>query len=93
MMGAIEDEKLTTTYVEVLRLHYAYTLKHWYDRFMANHDKAVALYGERFCRMWRYYLVAAETSFRIGTQNVFQVQLSHRQEAVPLTRDYLYAQN
>ncbi|MGR3662889.1 MAG: class I SAM-dependent methyltransferase [Paracoccaceae bacterium] len=91
MMAAIEDEKLITTDVEIWRLHYAYTLRHWHDRFVANRDKAVALYDERFYRMWRYYLVAAEMSFRLGIQDVFQVQLVHRQEAVPLTRDYLYS--
>jgi cyclopropane-fatty-acyl-phospholipid synthase len=89
-MAAIEDEGLTTTDIEVWRLHYAYTLKHWYDRFQANREKAAALYDERFCRMWTYYLVAAEMSFRLGIQNVLQFQLTHDQEAVPLTRDYLY---
>lgn len=89
---AIERERLTTTDVEVWRLHYAETLRHWHERFMANRAKAVALYDERFCRMWRYYLIAAEMSFRLGHQNVFQFQLARRQDAVPLTRDYLYAE-
>jgi cyclopropane-fatty-acyl-phospholipid synthase len=57
---------------------------------VANIDKAAALYDERFCRMWKYYLVACEQTFRHGRQCVFQVQLAHRQDAVPLTRDYLY---
>ncbi len=90
MTAAIEKERLYYTDVEVWRLHYAETLRHWYDRFMANQDKARALYDDRFCRMWRYYLVAAEMTFRHGNQAVFQVQLVHDQTAVPLTRDYLY---
>jgi len=89
-MAAVEKEDLFATDVEVWRLHYAETLKHWYDRFMANIDKARALYDERFCRMWRYYLVASELTFRLNSQEVFQFQLAHRQDAVPLTRDYLY---
>ena len=90
MVSAVEKEGLWTTDLEVWRLHYAQTLMHWHARFVANIDKARALYDERFCRMWRYYLVASELSFRYGRQCVFQVQLAHRQEAVPLTRDYLY---
>ena len=90
MARAIEDERLYTTDIEVWRLHYAETLKHWFDRFVANEDKARALYDERFCRMWRYYLVACEMTFRHSRQAVFQVQLTHDQRAVPLTRDYLY---
>jgi len=89
-MTAVEREDLFTTDIEVWRLHYAETLKHWYDRFMAQQDKARALYDDRFCRMWRYYLVASELTFRLNRQVVFQVQLARKQEAVPLTRDYLY---
>ncbi|MCZ0813131.1 MAG: class I SAM-dependent methyltransferase [Pseudomonadota bacterium] len=87
---SIEKQDLFTTDIEIWRLHYAMTLKHWYDRFMANIDKARALYDERFCRMWRYYLVACELTFRLNRQVVFQFQLSPKQEAVPLTREYLY---
>ncbi|MDU8943005.1 cyclopropane-fatty-acyl-phospholipid synthase family protein [Rhodophyticola sp. MJ-SS7] len=90
MMAAVEHEGLYQTDIEIWRLHYAETLKHWYERFEANEAKARKIYDERFCRMWRYYLVACEMTFRHGRQAVFQVQLAHRQEAVPLTRDYLY---
>ncbi len=90
MVAGLEKERLYYTDVEIWRLHYAETLRHWYDRFMAHEDKARALYDARFCRMWRYYLVAAEMTFRYGRQAVFQVQLAHDQTAVPLTRDYLY---
>ena len=90
MAAAIERQPLYMTDIEVWRLHYAETLRHWHDRFVGNIDKARALYDDRFCRMWRYYLVAAEMTFRHNRQCVFQVQLAHRQDAVPLTRDYLH---
>lgn len=86
----IEQSGLHMTDLEVWRLHYAETLKHWSDRFIAREDEARALYDDRFCRMWRYYLKAAEHTFRSGKQCVFHMQLSHKQDAVPLTRDYLY---
>jgi cyclopropane-fatty-acyl-phospholipid synthase len=90
-LAAIEKEGLTSTDIEVWRLHYAMTLHHWYDRFTAHLDAARAIYDERFCRMWRYYLAACEVAFREGGQMVFQFQLARDQAAVPLTRDYLYA--
>ena len=91
VLGAIEREGLWITDVEVWRLHYAQTLRHWHDRFRANEDRARALFDARFCRMWRYYLVGCEQTFRFNTQCVFQFQLAREQEAVPLTRDYLHA--
>ncbi len=89
-MAAVEKERLWTTDVEVWRLHYAETLRHWYDRFMSNVDRVREIYDDRFCRMWRFYLVASEMGFRGGHQGVFQFQLARNQQAVPLTRDYLY---
>ncbi|MFN6979101.1 MAG: class I SAM-dependent methyltransferase, partial [Gemmobacter sp.] len=86
----IEASGLWMTDIEVWRLHYAETLRAWQERFEANIDAVRALYDERFCRMWRFYLVASEMSFRAGRQCVFHLQLAHRQDAVPLTRDYLY---
>jgi cyclopropane-fatty-acyl-phospholipid synthase len=90
VMTAVEKEDLYADDIEIWRLHYAETLRHWHDRFVAREDEARALYDERFCRMWRYYLVASELTFRLNRQVVFQLQLSRTQEAVPLTRDYLY---
>ena len=90
-MEAVETSGLWTADVEVWRLHYAETLKHWHDRFVANEERARELYDERFCRMWRYYLIASELTFRLHRQVVFQLQLSRKVDAVPLTRDYLYA--
>jgi len=89
-MTAIEKQDLWATDVEVWRLHYAETLKDWQTRFTANRDKAVQLYDERFFRMWRFYLAAAELTFRLNRQCVFQFQLARSQTAVPLTREYLY---
>ncbi len=87
--ASVEKAGLWTTDVEVLRLHYAETIRHWRRRFQANRDKAAALQDERFCRMWEYYLASAEVGFRYLRNTVFQIQLSKRQDAVPLTRDYL----
>ena len=88
--AAVEREDFYITDVEVWRLHYAETLRHWYERFMANIDRARAIYDERFCRMWRYYLAASEMSFRANRHVVFQLQMSRRLETLPLTLDYLY---
>lgn len=86
----IEAHGLYITDIEVLRLHYAETLKAWRERFLANADKAAALYDERFVRMWDFYLATSELSFRYGDHVVYQLQLARRQDAVPLTRAYLY---
>jgi cyclopropane-fatty-acyl-phospholipid synthase len=86
----LERVGLYPTDIEIWRLHYAETLRHWRLRFEANLDRVRALYDERFCRMWRYYLAASEMTFRHNGQCVFQFQLAHDQTAVPLTRDYLY---
>ena len=91
VMPTIQSCNLWTTDIEVWRLHYGETLRHWRQRFEANLDQAASLYDARFCRMWRYYLAASEMTFRHHRQVVFQIQLAHRQDAVPLTRDYLYA--
>ena len=69
------------TDIEILRLHYAETLKLWRERFMANRESAKAIYDERFCRMWEFYLAASEAAFRWQDLMVFQIQLAHRQEA------------
>jgi cyclopropane-fatty-acyl-phospholipid synthase len=86
---AIQDSGLWTTDVEVWRLHYAETLRHWRMRFEAHLPEVTALYDERFCRMWRYYLVASEMTFRHYRQCVFQIQLSRQVDALPITRNYM----
>ncbi len=90
VMPAIEQNRLLVTDIEVLRLHYAETLRLWHERFMANRDKVVALYDERFCRMWELYLKGCEIAFRTQDLMVFQIQLAKAKDSVPLTRDYIY---
>ncbi len=89
VLAAVEHSGLYVTDIEVWRLHYADTLKAWRKRFEASLDRVRAIYDERFCRMWRFYLVASELAFRHDNQVVFQIQLARKQDAVPLTRDYL----
>lgn len=89
IVPAIERAGLHITDIEVLRLHYAETLKAWRQRFMANRDRVAAIYDERFCRMWEFYLAACEAAFRHAGLIVFQIQLSKRIDSVPLTRDYI----
>ncbi len=91
IVRSIERAGLWITDIEVLRLHYADTLRHWRSRFMAKRAEAVELYDERFARMWEYYLAASEVSFRYLRNVVYQIQLTKRQDAVPLTRNYLAA--
>ncbi len=93
IVSITEKSQLIATDVEILRLHYARTIRHWRQRFDANREKVAALYDERFCRMWEYYLAASEMSFRHLGSVVFQIQLTRRQDAVPLTRDYLFGQD
>ncbi len=89
IMTAIEKEKLWVTDIEVLRLHYARTLHAWYERFMTNRDEIRALYDERFCRMWEFYLTGCELAFRRLDQVVFQIQITRSRDTVPLTRNYI----
>ncbi len=88
-LTAIEKSGLWVTDIEILRLHYAETLKAWSRRFQTNRQKIAVLMGERFCRMWEYYLACSEASFRFGDHFVFQIQVAKKRDAVPLTRDYI----
>jgi cyclopropane-fatty-acyl-phospholipid synthase len=89
ILPAIENAGLFVTDIEVLRLHYAETLKIWRERFLARREEAKAIYGERFCRMWEFYLAGTECSFRCEGLVVFQIQLAKKLGAVPITRDYI----
>jgi cyclopropane-fatty-acyl-phospholipid synthase len=91
VVPAIESAGLIVTDVEILRLHYAETLKAWRERFVAHWDEAVALKGEEFCRMWEFYLAGSEAAFRHQGLVVFQIQLAKRIDALPITRDYMMA--
>ncbi len=86
---AIERAGLLVADVEILRLHYAETLKAWRERFLARRDDAVRLYDERFVRMWEFYLGSSEMAFRKQNLMNFQIQITKRQDVVPLTRDYI----
>jgi cyclopropane-fatty-acyl-phospholipid synthase len=89
VIPAIERTNLVVTDVEILRLHYAETLKAWRTRFLAHREEVLALYDERFCKMWEFYLASSEMAFRHRHLMVFHIQMAHRQEAVPLTRGYI----
>lgn len=89
---AVEANGLWVTDLEFLRLHYATTLRCWADRFEAARPQVVAMYDERFARMWEFYLISAEMMFRTGSQEVFHMQLARTRDAAPLTRDYIVAE-
>ena len=89
VFAAVEPASLWVTDLEFLRVHYAKTLQHWQRRFEANRDKIAAMYDERFCRMWEFYLLSAEMMFLTGSQLVFQMQLARKRDAVPIVRDYI----
>ena len=89
VLPSIERCGLWATDIEILRLHYAETLRHWHTRFQAHRAEIAALYDERFCRMWEFYLKGAEMDFRYLGTMVFQIQLTRSIDAVPLTRDYM----
>ena len=89
VLPAIERAGLWVTDIEILRLHYARTLRLWRQRFEANRARIEAMYDARFGRMWEFYLVGSELAFRHGGHMVFQIQLARRQDVVPLTRNYM----
>jgi cyclopropane-fatty-acyl-phospholipid synthase len=91
MVAASEQVKLIAADVEMLRLHYAYTLEHWYDRVQAHKAEIVALYDERFFRMWEFYLAYTIVGFRHGGMINYQIQYIRDRRALPITRDYMTA--
>ncbi len=86
----LERERFYITDVEILRLHYAETLREWSKLFADHRDQAREIYDERFCRMWEFYLAASEASFRHAGLNNFQIQFCKNQEILPLTRNYIH---
>ena len=88
---ASEHYRLIATDIEMLRLHYAFTLREWYKRTVRNRDKIVALYDERFYRMWIFYLAGATAAFENGGMCNYQIQFSRSRGTLPLTRDYIAA--
>ncbi len=89
VFAATERQALWVADMEVLRLHYHHTLRHWRARFAANRTRAAELYDERFCRMWEYYLAAVDVGFLNGSNMVFQIAVSARIDAVPIVRDFM----
>jgi cyclopropane-fatty-acyl-phospholipid synthase len=89
VLPAIEKAGLLVTDIEILRLHYAETLRNWRERFLAHREAVERLYDQRFVRMWEFYLAAAEMAFRAQAMMVVQMQLTKRQGVVPMTRDYI----
>jgi cyclopropane-fatty-acyl-phospholipid synthase len=92
VLPAIEKSGFLVTDVEILRLHYADTLKAWRERFLAHRAEVTKLYDDRFLRMWEFYLACSEMAFREQAMMVFQIQLTKRQDTVPMTRDYIVAE-
>jgi cyclopropane-fatty-acyl-phospholipid synthase len=88
-LPAIERSGLLVTDIEILRLHYAETLRNWRERFLAHREEVERLYDARFVRMWEFYLASSEMTFREQGMMVFQIQLTKRQDVVPITRDYI----
>jgi cyclopropane-fatty-acyl-phospholipid synthase len=92
VLPRIEKSGLLVTDIEILRLHYAETLKAWRERFLAHRDEVEKIYDQRFVRMWEFYLASSEMSFREQNLMVFQIQLTKRQGVTPMTRDYIMAE-
>ena len=90
VLNAVEASGLVLSDLEVWRRHYALTLREWNRRFQAGRDALRRSKGERFCRMWEFYLVACATAFEVSDLVVFQMQIATRNDVAPLTRDYLY---
>ena len=86
----IEKSGLVISDIEVLRMHYAYTLRHWKKRFLGEKDRVLQMFDEKFFRMWEFYLTSCEMSFKWGDQVVYQLQLTKSMHIAPNTRDYIY---
>ena len=86
----IEKSGLIVSDIEVLRMHYAHTLRNWKERFLSKKDTVLDMFDEKFFRMWEFYLASCEMAFKWGDQVVFQLQLAKDNSSVPNTRDYIY---
>jgi len=89
VLPAVEKAGLLVRDIEILPMHYAHTLRHWRQRFVARKDDAVALYDERFFRMWEFYLAGSEMAFTHENFHIFQLQLAKRGDVVPDNRNYI----
>jgi len=86
----IENSGLLISDIEVLRMHYAHTLRNWKERFLSKKSEVLEMFDERFFRMWEFYLAGCEMAFKWGDQVVFQFQLTKKNNTTPSTRDYIY---
>ena len=86
----IEKSGLLVSDIEVLKLHYSYTLRHWKENCIKNKEKIIKMFDEKFFRMWEFYLVSCESAFKWGPQVVYQLQLTKNYASTPITRDYIY---
>ena len=86
----IEKAGLIVSDIEVLRLHYAHTLRHWKENCIKNKEKIISMFDEKFFRMWEFYLAGCEMAFKWGDQVVYQFQLTKNYTSTPVTRDYIY---
>ena len=86
----IEDSGLIISDIEVLRMHYSHTLRHWKERFLSKKETVLEMFDEKFYRMWEFYLASCEMAFKWGDQVVFQLQLTKDNISAPNTRDYIY---
>jgi cyclopropane-fatty-acyl-phospholipid synthase len=91
-IAASEKYRLIASDIETLRLHYGRTLRAWYANCEANREAIIALHDERFYRMWTFYLAGAATVFEYGSMCNYQIQYVRSRHAVPITRDYLAAE-
>jgi cyclopropane-fatty-acyl-phospholipid synthase len=89
LVRALEGQQLWLTDVENLRIHYAKTLRCWYERFSLNRDKIAEIYDQRFCRMWEMYLLGCEMVFTVQDLTVLQLQITRQIDALPITRNYM----
>ena len=89
VLAATERNGLWVSDIEVLRLHYYHTIRHWRERFASNRERAAKIYDERFCRMWEFYLAAVELEFMHGSHMVFQMLAAKTRDAVPIRRDFM----
>jgi cyclopropane-fatty-acyl-phospholipid synthase len=86
----IEKAGLIVTDIEVLKMHYSHTLRHWKENCLKNKEEIIKMFDEQFFRMWEFYLTGCETAFKWGDQVVYQLQLSKNYKSTPITRDYIY---
>ena len=90
LASPIEKSGLIISDIEVLRMHYSHTLRHWKERFLSKKDTVLEMFDEKFYRMWEFYLASCEMAFKWGDQVVFQLQLTKDNISAPTTRDYIY---